>query len=372
MKPIIKWTGGKTSELKEIVKLIPKYNRYIEPFFGGGAVFFHLAPQKAIINDISPNLMDYYKLIKAQDECLYNLLIDYNESFHHMLGVAEKHIDVLYGIFYNAKNHLLSKKLIYDKAVKFVELIEDEILEGFAVHLILDRDMFIQILKYNLADKIFRTVLMYRQHLLSNLNINNNLVTGLASGYYMYYRKLYNDINLNKVKSPSLAYKVANFYFIREYCYGAMFRYNSEGEFNIPYGGISYNKKHLKPKINEMFNQNMQRLFQNTDIYCMDFEIFLTKIKPCSSDFIFLDPPYDTKFSSYDNRDFNKFDQERLACLLKQTVAKFILIIQDTPFIKKLYTKDFNIVSFDKLYRCNIKGRNPRNTRYLIVSNMNI
>ena len=54
MKPLIKWAGGKSSEIKHIERIIPEFNRYIEPFFGGGALFFDLEPKKAIINDIQP------------------------------------------------------------------------------------------------------------------------------------------------------------------------------------------------------------------------------------------------------------------------------------------------------------------------------
>ena len=56
MQPLIKWPGGKTSELEIIKKHFPKsYNRYVEIFFGGGAVYFDLCPESAIINDISKN-----------------------------------------------------------------------------------------------------------------------------------------------------------------------------------------------------------------------------------------------------------------------------------------------------------------------------
>ncbi len=62
MKPIIKYRGGKSKEIPHIIKYIPNYTgRYIEPFFGGGALFFHLEPQKAIINDINKRLVDFYK-----------------------------------------------------------------------------------------------------------------------------------------------------------------------------------------------------------------------------------------------------------------------------------------------------------------------
>ncbi|KKL45072.1 hypothetical protein LCGC14_2359360, partial [marine sediment metagenome] len=62
MKPLIKWAGGKSGEIKHIEKIIPKFDRYIEPFFGGGAVFFDLEPKEAVINDVSGELMTFYKL----------------------------------------------------------------------------------------------------------------------------------------------------------------------------------------------------------------------------------------------------------------------------------------------------------------------
>lgn len=90
MKPIIKWPGGKSREIDKIEHLIPSYDRYIEPFFGGGALFFHLSPKAAVINDISESLMQYYKLIKAQDRQLYELLMCYNDSFNNIVSVCGK------------------------------------------------------------------------------------------------------------------------------------------------------------------------------------------------------------------------------------------------------------------------------------------
>ena len=53
MKPMIKYRGGKSREIKEIIKFIPEYKgKYIEPFFGGGALYFYLEPNQAIVNDI--------------------------------------------------------------------------------------------------------------------------------------------------------------------------------------------------------------------------------------------------------------------------------------------------------------------------------
>jgi len=65
IKPPVKWIGGKRQLLPELVKLLPKkYNKYIEPFFGGGALFFYLQPEYAIINDSNWELINFYQIVK--------------------------------------------------------------------------------------------------------------------------------------------------------------------------------------------------------------------------------------------------------------------------------------------------------------------
>lgn len=61
MNPVLKYRGGKSRELNRFLKYIPNdYDRYIEPFLGGGAVFFHIEPNKAILNDINERLIRFY------------------------------------------------------------------------------------------------------------------------------------------------------------------------------------------------------------------------------------------------------------------------------------------------------------------------
>lgn len=62
MKPILKYPGGKSKEIPEILAHMPReYNRYIEPFFGGGALYFYLENENSIINDVNSRLIDFYK-----------------------------------------------------------------------------------------------------------------------------------------------------------------------------------------------------------------------------------------------------------------------------------------------------------------------
>ena len=64
-KPFLKWVGGKTQLLPQIFELFPKnFNRYHEPFVGGGAVFFNLQPNKAILSDVNPDLIQAYQMIR--------------------------------------------------------------------------------------------------------------------------------------------------------------------------------------------------------------------------------------------------------------------------------------------------------------------
>ena len=66
MRPFIKWAGGKRWLVDSAQFKLPEFKgRYIEPFLGGGAVFFHLAPQQAILSDINSRLIDVYRAIRT-------------------------------------------------------------------------------------------------------------------------------------------------------------------------------------------------------------------------------------------------------------------------------------------------------------------
>lgn len=370
MNPLIKWPGGKSSEISKIAGLIPKHKRYIEPFFGGGAVFFHLQPKNAAINDISQSLMEYYSLLKNQDKELYDLLQCYSNSFANIIAVCEKKYDDIFSVYNEAKINKMDKNQLEIILYKMTLNFSDEINYGFAEKLLLNENDFLSHLNKMVADKIIRTIKNNEKQPFNSRDLKNNLITGFTSGYYMYFRSVFNGINLKTIDAPSLQYKIANFYFMREYCYGSMFRYNKKGEFNIPYGGISYNKKNFMNKVENMFNKDVQEIFKNTEIHNSDFADFFKKAKLTENDFMFLDPPYDTDFSDYEGKDFTANDQERLAYELKNTLAMFMLVIKNTDFIHELYKDDFNILSFDNQYTYNVRSRNERNVEHLIITNL--
>lgn len=87
-KPFVKWAGGKRQIMNEIMKYIPfNYNTYYEPFVGGGAVFFELAPKKAVLNDYNSELINVFECIK--DEVKFEKMC--NELNHHEANHSEEY-----------------------------------------------------------------------------------------------------------------------------------------------------------------------------------------------------------------------------------------------------------------------------------------
>lgn len=81
LQPFTKWTGGKRQLLPVIKNLMPKsYNNYFEPFIGGGALFFDLAPENAVINDENSELINCYKQIKDNPSKLIELLKEHQTN----------------------------------------------------------------------------------------------------------------------------------------------------------------------------------------------------------------------------------------------------------------------------------------------------
>ncbi|MCB0336146.1 MAG: DNA adenine methylase [Bdellovibrionales bacterium] len=73
--PFVKWAGGKRQMLPELRKRVPKkFNRYFEPFVGGGALFFDLLPESAVLNDSNRELINVYHVVRDQvDELIEDL-----------------------------------------------------------------------------------------------------------------------------------------------------------------------------------------------------------------------------------------------------------------------------------------------------------
>lgn len=81
MLPFLKWAGGKRWLVTpEFLANLPPHNRYIEPFLGGGASFFALGPDDALICDVNPELITAYEVVRDSPKDLYNVLVEFQES----------------------------------------------------------------------------------------------------------------------------------------------------------------------------------------------------------------------------------------------------------------------------------------------------
>lgn len=86
--PFLKWAGGKTQLLPELLKYVPShYEVYIEPFIGGGALFFELQPTRAVLADSNPELINCYTIVRDKVEELISVLstYPYSQEFYYQL-----------------------------------------------------------------------------------------------------------------------------------------------------------------------------------------------------------------------------------------------------------------------------------------------
>lgn len=368
LQPIIKWPGGKEKELKYILPNVPSFKRYFEPFVGGGSVFMAMTATEYYINDFSSELIS-----------LYNNIATSNETFFWYAELMDKSW-VNSVKFFNDNRVLVEKYLEYrdDKLLKedlkkyiheFCLSKKDEIFAILGTEISSLPSIIIKEMETNLFRKMVRMrELEMEKHMLPEKDLDDNIETAIKSAVYMNYRYLYNDKTI-AYSAPTL--HCALFFFMRNYAYSGMFRYSSKGDFNVPYGGIAYNSKLMAKKLNYYRSKPLLRHFSDTKIYNLDFEEFLRTANPNEDDFVFLDPPYDSEFSTYAQNAFTKEDQERLAnYMINECRAKWMMIIKNTEFIYGLYNKDgINISTFDKEYLVSFMNRNDKKVTHLLITN---
>lgn len=368
LSPIIKWPGGKEKELKYIIPNIPDYERFIEPFVGGGAVFMGIEAEEYLINDFSSELIELYYCIESSDTDFFRYTRQMDDSWNNAAGFFKTNpqlIDTYVGYRHGQIGKAELKEFIHTFCTNKKQPILDIIGNEFA--------SFPCILLKEVETNLFRKMVRMRdleleKHILPDSDLEDNIETAIKSAVYMNYRYLYNDKDISCNNSKL---HCALFFFIRNYAYSGMFRYSSKGEFNVPYGGIAYNRKLLAKKLNYYKSKELLDHFKKTKIYNLDFEQFLRKVEPKTNDFIFLDPPYDSEFSTYAQNAFTKEDQKRLAdYIINECKAKWMMIIKNTDFIYGLYDKEgINIRTFDKEYVVSFMNRNDKKVTHLLITN---
>ncbi len=367
--PFLKWAGGKKQELKHILPAIPNFDNYYEPFIGGGAVFFAITAHNKFINDKSSELFNLYTMIAQQNQeffCALDILLQGWQAISNIVDNEASNLIKMYKAY--AYDECSTQELTRN-ILHFVASHTQAFKGMFEPLLTRDIEHFIQELQKNLLSKIKRMkTLEHQKWKLPDNDIVANIECALKSAYYMRIRCFHNKIRMYTI-SDGIASAI--FFFVRENAYAAMFRYNSKGEFNVPYGGISYNRKDLSRKIEYMRSPELHHYLSSTVIGNMDFEVFLHHYPPQANDFIFLDPPYDSEFSTYAKNEFSLKDQERLARYLRNDCkAKFMLVIKNTPAIFQLYNQTgLHIMTFDKKYLVSFQDRNDKNAEHLMITN---
>ncbi|WP_461206856.1 DNA adenine methylase [Clostridium sp. DL1XJH146] len=380
LSPLLKYPGGKNKELKYILPNVPSNAiNYFEPFVGGGAVYFALNSEHYYINDKSSELINLYKMVSEQNDEFLRKINDLEQSWTNISDIIEKHTQELIRIYYDYKEQNINKEQLAEVISEFFCTNKEEFNRLLKRSFNIAIDNFVLELNKSFKNKIARMVkLETDKGDLQYEDVVLNLEGAFKNALYMHFRYIYNNIEELNIEIP---FATAIYFFIREYCYSSMFRYNSSGKFNVPYGGISYNKKTLTKKVEYFSDDKLIEQLNKTTIVNKDFEEFFSMYQPTNKDFIFLDPPYDTEFSTYAQNKFNQNDQERLAnYLINKCEASFMLIIKNTDYILSLYPDGqltangdrLYINKFAKKYVVSFQDRNDKNAEHLLITNYSI
>ena len=263
-KPFLKWAGGKGRLLDKVSKFFPgNYNRYFEPFIGGGAIFFYLNPKKAIINDLNSELINLYNIIKKKPEEL-------------MKGL--------------------------DKLQTKVN----------------NKDFFLEMRSKKLKKELEQAVRMV---------------------------------------------------FLNRTCYNGMYRVNSKGEFNVPFGDMGTPKLYEKKNIIAC-----SHILKKTTILNGDYKKLNIRIR--KRDFVYLDPPYvplseTAHFTSYTSEKFGKEQQLELLEFCEKIDRKgglFMLSNSYNEFTEKLY-QNFNINTIKAARSVAAKSESRAEIKEIVVTN---
>lgn len=377
LSSLIKYPGGKEKELKYILPNLPKkINSYYEPFVGGGAVYFSIDANRYLINDKSVELISLYTMVKNQNAEFFEKLKAFDHNWKIISNVVDNHSKLLIKLYNSYKSNQINEQQLSDEITQFVLTNTDEFNGLLTRNFNYQIENFVNELFKSIKNKMIRMKRLESQKCnLSETDLISNIECSLKTAFYNHFRYLINhkdELNLSE------AFTTAIYFFMRQTCYSSMFRYNKNGQFNVPYGGISYNRKSFLNKILYYQDEKLIDHLNKTLIGNMDFYDFMYQNPPKKDDFVFLDPPYDTEFSTYAKNEFNQNDQLRLSSyLLYECFGNFMLVIKNTDYISSLYQvgqKTANggkiyISSFDKKYFVSFQDRNDKNAEHLVITN---
>lgn len=281
MNPVLKYRGGKSREIPRFLTHVPDdFNRYVEPFFGGGALYFYLEPDCAIVNDLNTKLMTFYQQLRDR----YSLM---RRQLDKIQKIYERNQDY----YRAAKSTFPDERVPNDNETFYYEM----------------RELF------NHPDKKYLEGVVY--------------------------------------------------FFINKTAYSGMIRYNSQGEYNVPFGRY--------PNLNtKLVTKQHSSLLQRAELFNTDYEEIFNML--AEDDFVFLDPPYDCIFNDYGNIDmmngFDETEHRRLANHFRNLPCRALMIIGKTPLTVELYG-EFIRDEYYKNYAVNIRNRFNNDKMHIVVRN---
>jgi len=286
LDPIYKWTGGKRKEIKVFSSYYPdfvnnseKYT-FVEPFFGGGAVYWSLNADKNVINDIDVELVNFLNEAKTNPEEIRQAI-----------------------------------KLV-GNSIKSVSDLEKS-----------------------------------KQLSIAEAKTNRGV----------FYYEWRNKDRKDGLKDLTSTERAIRFYLVNQLAFNGMRRFNSRGEFNVPYGNYKSLNINLSEKHIELLNR--------TEINCGSYkEIMLNNDN--KNTFIYLDPPYTREFKEYSHENvFGPEQQIELANTFKSMKnAKIMIIINKDDFTSELYD-GYIKHTYDLKYSTNIKNRYDNSVQHLLITN---
>jgi len=172
---------------------------------------------------------------------------------------------------------------------------------------------------------------------------------------YFYAERALSPKNLSAVRRAS------RFIFLNKTCYNGLYRENSKGQFNAPFG------RYKNPRIVDEDNLRAVSCYLNSaDIRILNHDYKSSLSNAAKGDFIYLDPPYHpfsetASFTKYSKGDFTVKDQEELADVFKFLDKKGVFVMlsnSNTEVIKKLYRNyDFSVVEASRSINCKAQKR---------------
>jgi DNA adenine methylase len=364
-RPLLKWPGGKGREWDEIGPRLPRRVRdFVDPFLGGGAPFAGTPYQRdAHLNDRHPRLVDLHRRVQQGDEAFLGAVERLGRAWEALALVAE----YLGPVFRDLLAETRAERPVDGSVARA---------EARAACEVAGCGDAAEAIAASVLDKASRLARLERKH---GVTFPADAVvvhgeTAVRAGLYTFVR----ERDGCAAGGPPTAETTADFLFVRELCYGAMFRFNADGAFNIPYGGISYNRKSLLARVEQYRAEETRAALARATFSCGDFEPFLDRLRPTlgPDDLVFADPPYDSEFRSYGPDAFTQDDHVRLAAALASLPCPWLLVIQETDFVRATYLGPSTAVrgarqlhAFGKTYGYNVRGRNERAARHLLVGN---